>query len=156
MHIPSKRLMWGTQLPLIARCGVRTWPKSRVAPVLLYGVWFWRWSGNRKFACLRSAFSCPPEVFNSVNLLSVQKRFKSGTFSSGTHCAVSSKCYWAVQAGLLTPLTFTKRWPLGRFFLPVRIVFTMEGGDSQFAKFTVLSLKAYLKALSQTVSGSKQ
>ena len=87
------------------------------------------------------------EAFNSVNLLLVQKRFKSGTFSSGTPYAVSSKCYWAVQAGLLTPLTFAERWPLRRFFLPVRIVFTMEGGDSEFAKFTVLSLKAYLKQI---------
>ena len=32
----------------------------------------------------------------------------------------------------------------------------MEGGDSEFAKFTVPTLKAFLKASSQSVSGNKQ
>ena len=32
----------------------------------------------------------------------------------------------------------------------------MEGGDSEFAKFTVPTLKAFLKARSQSVSGNKQ
>ena len=32
----------------------------------------------------------------------------------------------------------------------------MEGGDSEFAKFTVPALKAFLKARSQSVSGNKQ
>ena len=34
--------------------------------------------------------------------------------------------------------------------------FTMEGGDSQFAKFTVPALKAFLEARNQSVSGNKQ
>ena len=42
------------------------------------------------------------------------------------------------------------------FLLPVRTFFTMEGGDSEFAKFTVPTLKAFFKARSQNVSGSKQ
>ena len=32
----------------------------------------------------------------------------------------------------------------------------MEGGDSKFAKFTVPTVKAFLKARSQNVSGNKQ
>ena len=32
----------------------------------------------------------------------------------------------------------------------------MEGGDSEFVKFTLLTLKAILKARSQNVSGDKQ
>jgi len=34
--------------------------------------------------------------------------------------------------------------------------FTMEGGDSEFAKFTVPTLRAFSKACSQNVSGNKQ
>ena len=34
--------------------------------------------------------------------------------------------------------------------------FTMEGGDSEFANFTLPTLKAFLKARSQSVSGNKQ
>ena len=58
--------------------------------------------------------------------------------------------YWAIQAGLLTPLTFA--WLL---LLPVRTFFTMEGGDSEFANFTLPTLKAYFEARSHNVSGNK-
>ena len=34
--------------------------------------------------------------------------------------------------------------------------FTMEGGDSEFANFTLPTLKAYLEACSHNVSGNKQ
>ena len=65
--------------------------------------------------------------------------------------------YWADQAGFLTPLTVT--WlclsPLG-FLLPVCTFFTIEGGDSEFTKFTGLTLNAFLKARSQSVSGDQQ
>jgi len=51
--------------------------------------------------------------------------------------------------GSLTPLTFT--WhcsgPLA-FLLPVCTFFTMEGGDSEYEKFTVPTLKAFLKSQS--------
>ena len=65
--------------------------------------------------------------------------------------------YWAIQAGLLTPLTFARHrlspWlPL----LRVRTFFTMEGGDSEFADFTLPSLKAHLEARSHSVCGKKQ
>ena len=67
------------------------------------------------------------------------------------------KCYWAVQAGLLTPLTFA--WhcssPLAAF-ISVRTFFTMKGGDSEFANFTLPALKTFLEARSQNVSGNKQ
>ena len=38
----------------------------------------------------------------------------------------------------------------------MRIFFTMEGGDSEFAKFTLPTLQAFLKARSQSVFGNKQ
>ena len=38
----------------------------------------------------------------------------------------------------------------------MRTFFTMEGGDNKFAKFTVPTLKAFLKVRSQNVSGNKQ
>ena len=59
--------------------------------------------------------------------------------------------YWAVQAGLLAPLT-SVHWLL---LLPVRTFFTMEGGDSEFANFTPPTLKAFLESRSH-VSGNKQ
>ena len=34
--------------------------------------------------------------------------------------------------------------------------FTMEGSDSEFEKFTVPTLRAFLKACCQNVSGNKQ
>ena len=40
--------------------------------------------------------------------------------------------------------------------LPVRTFFTMEGGDSEFANFTLPTLKVFLKARSHNVSGNKQ
>ena len=43
--------------------------------------------------------------------------------------------------GLLTPLTFTQL-----LLLPVHIFFTMEGGDSEFAKFILPTLEAFLRA----------
>ena len=38
------------------------------------------------------------------------------------------------------------------YLLPVCTFFTMAGGDSKFARFTVPSLKAFLNACSQNVS----
>ena len=62
-------------------------------------------------------------------------------------CAMS-RDYWAVQAQLLTPLTFVPWLRL----LPVRTFCTMEGGDSAFANFTLPTLEAR----SQNVSDKKQ
>ena len=65
--------------------------------------------------------------------------------------------YWAVQAGLLTPLTFA--WhhlvPWLPLFL-VRTFFTMEGGDGEFANVTLPTLKAFWEVRSQNVSGNNQ
>ena len=64
-----------------------------------------------------------------------------------------------VQAKLLTPLTFTRHClcPLAAFTSgSVRTFFTMEGGDSEFAKFTLPALKVFLKARSYNVSVNKQ
>ena len=58
------------------------------------------------------------------------------------HLPSSYPRYWAVQAGLLTPLTFT--W---RLLLLVYTFITMEGSDSEFAKFAVALkvLKAFFR-----------
>ena len=39
--------------------------------------------------------------------------------------------------------------------LPVRTFFTMEGGDSEFANLTLPTLKVFLEARSQNMSGNK-
>ena len=61
-----------------------------------------------------------------------------------------------IQAGLLTPLAFVRHClnPLA-FLLPVCTFFTMESGDSEFANFTLHTLKAVLEARSHNVSGNK-
>ena len=41
-------------------------------------------------------------------------------------------------------------------FTSVRTFFTMEGGDSEFANFTLPTLKAFFEACSHNVSGNKQ
>jgi len=46
---------------------------------------------------------------------------------------------------------------LGCFYcFLVRTFFTMEGNDSELANFTLPTLKAFLEACSQNVSGNKQ
>ena len=40
--------------------------------------------------------------------------------------------------------------------LPVRTFFTMEDGDSEFANFTLPTLKGFFEARSHNVSGNKQ
>ena len=44
---------------------------------------------------------------------------------------------------------------LGCFYFQCTF-FTMEGGDSEFANFTLPTLKTFLEARSQNVSGNKQ
>ena len=65
--------------------------------------------------------------------------------------------YWAHQAGLLTPLNFAwhRLSPLAAFTSSAYF-FTMEGSDSEFANFTVPTLKTVLEAHSQNVSGNEQ
>ena len=67
-----------------------------------------------------------------------------------------SVVYWAIQAGLLTPLLFARHrfsplaaFTSGAYFLQ------MEGGDIEFANFTLPTLKAFLEARSHNVSGNK-
>ena len=65
--------------------------------------------------------------------------------------------YWAVQAGLLTPLTFARHCssPLAAF---TSGAYFLHNGrqDSEFVNFTLPTLKAFLEARSQNVSGNKQ
>ena len=63
---------------------------------------------------------------------------------------------WVVQMGLLTPLTFTRHCLSALFLLLVHTFFPVEGGDSEFTKFTVPASKACSKACNQRVSGNKQ
>ena len=53
--------------------------------------------------------------------------------------------YWVVQAGLLTPLTFTRHRlrPLFKNIFRMRTFLTIEGGDSDLTKFTEATLKAF-------------
>ena len=69
----------------------------------------------------------------------------------------STHNYWTIQAGLLTPLTFARHRlsPLAAFTSGAYI-FTVEGGDSEFANFTLPTLKAFFEARSHNVSGNKQ
>ena len=64
--------------------------------------------------------------------------------------------YWAIQAGLLTPLTFARHHlsPLAAFTSGAYFLHN-EGGDSEFANFTLPTLKAFLEARSHNVSGNK-
>ena len=73
--------------------------------------------------------------------------------------------YWAIQAGLLTPLTFARNRlsPLAAFtsgayssFFTMVHWYTMVGGESEFANFTLPTLKAFLEARRHNVSGNKQ
>ena len=75
------------------------------------------------------------------------------TSSSGD----GARYYWAIQVGLLTPLTFARHRlsPLAAFTSGAYF-FTMEGGDSEFANFTLPTLKVFLEARSHNVSGNKQ
>ena len=41
------------------------------------------------------------------------------------------------------------------FLLPVRTFFAKESGESEFSKFKVATLKAFLKAHSESASGNK-
>ena len=45
---------------------------------------------------------------------------------------------------------------LGCFHFQMRTFFTVEGGDTEFANFTLPSLKTFLEDHSQNVSGNKQ
>ena len=66
--------------------------------------------------------------------------------------------FWAIQVGLLTPLTFARHRlsPLAAFNSGAYSFFTMEGGDSEFANFTLPTLKAFLMARRHNLSGDKQ
>ena len=67
--------------------------------------------------------------------------------------------YWAIQAGLLTPLTFARHrlsplaaFTSGTYFLHA----VLEGGDSEFANFTLPTLKEFFEARRHNVSGNEQ
>ena len=55
--------------------------------------------------------------------------------------------YWVIQAGVVNSLDFCP----ASLLLPVRTFFTMAGGDSEFANFTLPTIKTFLEARSQNV-----
>ena len=68
-------------------------------------------------------------------------------FNSVIKCVDPLTYYWAVQAGLLTPLTFARHClsPLAAFTSGV--YFLNNGNhDSEFANFTLPTLKTFLEA----------
>ena len=75
----------------------------------------------------------------------------------------SSPCSRSDSGGVVNSLDFCpaslKSWLLLQYWLlllPVHTFFTMEGGDSEFATFTLPTLKAFFEAGSHNVSGNKQ
>ena len=58
------------------------------------------------------------------------------------------------SGGVVNSLEFCQAFWL--LLLPVRTFFTMEGGDSEYANFTLPTLKAFFEARSHNVSGNKQ
>ena len=65
---------------------------------------------------------------------------------------------WGASGGVVNSLDFcpASLKSLGCFLLPVHTIFTLVGGDNEFANFTLLALKAFLEARSHNVSGNKQ
>ena len=65
--------------------------------------------------------------------------------------------YGAVRVGLLIPLTFAQHHlsPLTAFTSGTYFLHNARG-DSEFANFTLPTLKTFLEACSQNVSGNKQ
>ena len=59
---------------------------------------------------------------------------------------------------LLTPLTFAwhRLSPLAAFTSGAYFLHNAEGGDSEFANFTLSTLKAFFEARSQNASDNKQ
>ena len=95
-------------------------------------------------------------AYNTGSLYSRQQHRRLYTYAYNTGSLYSRqqhrRLYWAFQAGLLTPLTYARHHlsPLAAF-TSVRTFFTMEGGDSEFANFTLPTLKAFLEARSHGV-----
>ena len=70
------------------------------------------------------------------------------------HACLAVTChlyFWRNDRGLLRATVVT--WGL---LPPEHTFFTMEGGDNEFANFTLPTLKVFLEARSQNVSGNKQ
>ena len=90
------------------------------------------------------------------------KQVTHGNESKARHggMSISRQDYWLLgdSGGVVNSLDFcpASLKSLGCFLLPVGTFFTMEGGDSEFANFTLPTLKAFLEARSHNVSGNKQ
>ena len=71
--------------------------------------------------------------------------------------ASKASTYWAIRAGLLTPLTFAphRLSPLAAFTSGAYF-FSQWQAVTEFANFTLPTLQAFLEARSHNVSGNKQ
>ena len=65
---------------------------------------------------------------------------------------------WAVQAGAVNSLDVSRHRlsPLVAFTSGAYFLHNVEGCDSEFANFTLPTLKAFLEARSHNASGNKQ
>ena len=91
----------------------------------------------------------PFVIFRAISRKTLQR--PSGPISE---YALLHTVYWAIQAGLLTPLTFARHRlsPLAAF---TSGAYFLHNG-SEFANFTLTTLKAFFEARSHNVSGNKQ
>ena len=76
-------------------------------------------------------------------------------FLRSSACCVNVEVYWVVQVGLLTPLTFAgaSLKSLGCFYLWCVL---SSQWKAVTVNFTLPTLKAFLEAHSQNVTGNKQ
>ena len=79
------------------------------------------------------------------------RRYKKGDLSVHT-------AYWAIQAGLLTPLTFApvSLKSLGCFYFRCVLSSQWKAVKVNLGIFTLPTLKAFLEARSHNVSGNEQ
>ena len=82
------------------------------------------------------------------------------TPSTGSHSITVTGVYLVLgdSGGVVNSLDFcpASLKSLGCFYFWCVLLFTLEGSDSEFANFTLPTLKAFLEVRSHNVSGNKQ
>ena len=106
-----------------------------------------------------SAFEVKHECVARTDFRTKQNHPSGGCSFNIQATRVSFVYYWAIQTGLLTLFCPASLKSFGCFYIGAYFFFfffAMEGSDSEFANFTLPTLKAFLEARSQNVSGNKQ
>ena len=99
---------------------------------------------------------CLPSKINLIAMCKLQALvYDINNYAIGQKIDLKNVNYWVIQAGLLTPLTFARHRlsPLAAFTSGAYFLHK-KGGDSEFANFTLPTLKAFLEARSHNVSGN--